>query len=252
MKIPYAMSLFALALLCPAQLSYAGAAPQAAKAGAPHWYDAVTGTKFTSIEGSTAQLSLSEDGLVLEVAAPGGDTADKLFIYTTDNLGNVFDASDKSAPVGVFRQSPRGIEAEYADGHSETLSANSGGGLTIAITAPDARLMCMKWYPDGHAFAESERKEALAAYASKLGLAADQKTAASVTSCADAPVATASTEPRVQKSAKPLKLAATHTLKMAGAPKAVLVRASIVHTIDPVPPEIAQGALAGASLAAAA
>ena len=254
MKIPYALSLSALALLCSAQLSYADdAAPPAmkAEASAPHWYDAVIGTKFTSVEGSTAQLSQGEDGLALDVAAPGGNTADKLFIYTTDNLGNVFDASDKSAPVGVFRQSARGIEAEYADGHSEILSANSGGGLTIAITAPDARLMCMKWYPSGHVFAESERKEALAAYASKLGLAPEQKTAERVASCADAPAATASIAPKTQKAAKPVKLAATHAPKMLGAPKAVLVRASMVHTIDPVPPEIAQGALVGAPAATA-
>ena len=257
MRIPYATSLSALMLLCSASLSYADdAAPPAAtakaEAGTPHWYDAVTGTKFTSIEGSTAQLSLGDDGLALEVAAPGGSTADKLFIYTTDTLGNVFDASDKSAPVGVFRQSARGIEAEYADGHSEVLSANTGGGLTIAITDPNARLMCMKWYPSGHMFVESERKEALAAYASKLGLASDQKTSASVASCADASAATASIEPKTPALQKPTKLAATHAPKTLAAPKAVLVRASMVHTIDPVPPEIAQGALAGAPLAAAA
>jgi hypothetical protein len=252
MKIPYAMSLSALALLCSAQLSYADDAAAAAKAetSAPHWYDTVTGTKFTSVEGSTAQLSLGEDGLALEVAAPGGSTADKVFVYTTDTLGNVFDAGDKATPVGVFRQSARGLEAEYADGHSEILSANSGGGLTIAITAPDARLMCMKWYPGGHVFAESERKEALAAYASKLGLG--QKATASVTSCADAPAATTSVEPKKLKGEMPMKLAAAHTPKMLGEPKAVLVRASAVHTIDPVPPEIAQGALVGAPLAAAA
>ncbi|HEY7978943.1 MAG TPA: hypothetical protein VID67_12180 [Rhizomicrobium sp.] len=256
MKIPYAMSLSALMLFCSAQLACAddAAPPAAAKAetGTPHWYDAVTGTKFTSVEGSTAQLSLGEDGLALEVATPSGSTADKVFVYTTDNLGNVFDTADKTAPVGVFRQSPRGIEAEYADGHSEILSANSGGGLTIAITAPDARLMCMKWYPDGHVFAESERKEALAAYASKLGLVSDQKTTASATSCPDAPAATASVEPKAQKPEKPVKLAAAHAPKMLAAPKAILVRASMVHTIDPVPPEIAQGALAGAPVATAA
>jgi hypothetical protein len=251
------MSLSALALLCSAQLSYADdAVPTTAvaktEASAPHWYDTVAGTKFTSVEGSTAQLSLGEDGLGLEVATPSGSTADKVFVYTTDNLGNVFDASDKATPVGVFRQSARGIEAEYADGHSEILSANSGGGLTIAITAPDARLMCMKWYPDGHVFAESERKEALAAYASKLGLASDQKSGASVASCADAPAATASVQPKPQKTEKPVKLAAMHAPKMLGAPKAILVRASMVHTIDPVPPEIAQGALAGAPVAVAA
>lgn len=255
MRFPYAMSLSALALLCSVHLAFAEDAVPAAKAEAnmPHWYDAVTGTKFTSLEGSTAQLSLGEDGLALDVAAPDGSAAGKIFQYTTDNLGSVFDASDKSVPIGVFRQSPRGIEAEYADGHSETLSANAGGGLTIAIAAPDARLMCMKWYPQGHVFAESERKEALAAYASKLGLAPDQKMAAPAASCADAPSTTASVAPKAQR---PVKLAATHAPKSLTVPKSVLVRDSAIHTIDapiaPVPPEIAQAALAGAAPIASA
>ncbi|HSM96549.1 MAG TPA: hypothetical protein VLT91_10925 [Rhizomicrobium sp.] len=250
MKFPYAMSLSALALLCSAHLASAedAAPPSKTEANAPHWYDSVTGTKFTSLEGSTAQLSLGEDGLALDVAAPDGSTAGKIFQYSTDSLGSVFDASDKSAPIGVFRQSPRGIEAEYADGHSETLSANSGGGLTIAITAPDAHLMCMKWYPQGHVFAESERKEALAAYASKLGLASEQKSAASVSSCADAPSTTASATPKAQK---PVRLAAVRAPRSLTAPKSVLVRESAVHAIDapiaPVPPEIAKGALVGAA-----
>jgi len=73
-----------------------------------------------------------------------------------------------------------------------------------------------------------------------------------VASCADASAATASIEPKTPALQKPMKLAATHAPKTLAAPKAVLVRASMVHTIDPVPPEIAQGALAGAPLAAAA
>ena len=255
MNLPYAMSLSALALLCSAHLASAEDAAPTAKteASAPHWYDAVTGTKFISLEGSTAQLSLGEDGLALEVAAPDGSATDKIFQYATDNLGSVFDVAEKSAPIGVFRQSPRGIEAEYADGHSETLSANNGGGLTIAIAAPDKRLMCMKWYPQGHVFAESERKEALAAYASKLGLASDQKVSKPVSSCADAPATTASVAPKAQK---PVRLAAAHAPKSLTMPKKVQVRDSAVHTIDapiaPVPPEIAQGALVGAPVAAAA
>ncbi|HEY2032681.1 MAG TPA: hypothetical protein VGH02_03235 [Rhizomicrobium sp.] len=246
MKFPYATGLSALVLLCSAQLASAedAALPAKAEANTPHWYDGVTGTKFTSLEGSTVQLSLGDGGLALEVAAPNGSTADKVFQYTADNLGSVFDASDKSTPVGVFRQSAHGVEAEYADGHSETLSVNAGGGLTIAITAPGAGLMCMKWYPQGHVFAESERKEALAAYASKLGLASEQKASAPVTSCADAPSTTASVASKAQK---PVRLAAIHAPKSLTAPKSVLVRDSAIHTIDaPVPPEIAKGALVGA------
>lgn len=254
MKIPYVTSLSALLLLCSAHLASAqSAAPpsDAAKgdANTPHWYDSVTGTKFTSVEGSTVQLSQNDDGLLLDVTAPDGSETGKEFRYLNDNLGGVFDAADKNAAIGVFRQSPHGIEAEYADGHNEILSVNAGGGLTIALTAPSSGQMCMKWYPQGHVFAESERKEALAAYASKLGLASDQKTA-SAASCAEEPAKVASTP--APKAEKPVKLAAAHVPTSLAAPKAVLVRASAVHTIDPmpVPPEIAQGALAGAPVVA--
>jgi hypothetical protein len=117
--------------------------------------------------------------------------------------------------------------------------------------------MCMKWYPQGHVFAESERKEALAAYASKLGLASEQKDA-SAGSCADSAAKVASAQ--APKDDKPLKLASAHAAKTLAAPKAVLVRASDVHTIDadampkgvaPVPPEIAAGALVAAPVAKA-
>ncbi|MGN6147201.1 MAG: hypothetical protein ACTHPD_01540 [Rhizomicrobium sp.] len=262
MKIPYATSLSALMLLCSAHFAFAEDAAPANGAGnseaaAPHWYDSVTGTKFTSVEGSTAQLSSNDDGLLLEVTAPNGSETGKEFRYLNDSLGGIFDAADKNTAIGVFRQSAKGIEAEYADGHNEVLSANTGGGLTIALTAPDTRLMCMKWYPQGHVFAESERKEALAAYASKLGLAADQKEA-SVSGCGDAAKVASVAQPTAP--AKPLKLASSRAPKALVAPKAVLVRASDVHVIDadmmpkgvaPVPPEIAAGALATAPAAAA-
>ncbi|HEY8949726.1 MAG TPA: hypothetical protein VIM56_12640 [Rhizomicrobium sp.] len=264
MKIPYATSLSALMLLCSAHVALAeDAAPQndaaKAEAAAPHWYDGVTGTKFTSVEGSTVQLSQNDDGLLLNVTAPNGSETGKQFRYLNDNLGGIFDAADTNAAIGVFRQSAKGIEAEYADGHNEVLSANAGGGLTIALTAPDARQMCMKWYPQGHVFAESERKEALAAYASKLGLASDQKDA-TASNCTAAAVKVASVPaPSAPAAAKPVKLASAHAPKILAAPKAVLVRASDVHVIDadampkgvaPVPPEIAAGALATAPAAA--
>jgi hypothetical protein len=251
-------------LLCSAQLAMAEDATPASSAGnseaaSPHWYDSVTGTKFTSVEGSTVQLSSNDDGLLLEVTAPNGSETGKEFRYLNDSLGGIFDAADKNTAIGVFRQSAKGIEAEYADGHNEVLSANTGGGLTIALTAPDARLMCMKWYPQGHVFAEAERKEALAAYASKLGLASDQREAAAP-NCANAAAKVASAlQPATP--AKPAKLASARTSKPLAAPKAVLVRASDVHVIDadampkgvaPVPADIAAAALATAPAAAQA
>lgn len=257
MNIRYATTLSALVLLCLPRMVSAdeAAAPKsgASEAAPPHWYDSVTATKFTSVEGSTAQLKQNDDGLLLQVTAPNGSESAKQFRYLNDNLGGIFDAAETNTAIGVFRQSAGGIEAEYADGHNEVLSANAGGGLTIALTAPKSGTMCMKWYPQGHVFAESERKEALAAYASKLGLAADRKTLP-IANCGDTAARVASAaEPA--RTGKPLKLASLHAPKMSAASKAILVRASDVRTIDadampkggaPVPPEIAAAALATA------
>src|ERR1700744_2168073 len=117
------IELTAFAFLCSAQLAGAADAPPVKKdvASEPHWYDAVAGKKYFSLEGSSAQLSLAEDGLSLDIAAPDGSTKDKLYIYINDDLGSIYDAADKNDAIGVFRQDDSGIRAEYADGHSETL-----------------------------------------------------------------------------------------------------------------------------------
>jgi len=262
MKTVYITSLSALMLMGMAHIASAeDAAPPQSAAGnseaTPHWFDSIANAKFTSVEGSTAQLTQNDDGLLLQVTAPNGSETGKQFRYLNDNLGGIFDATSSNTAIGVFRQSATGIDAEYADGHNEVLSVNSGGGLTIALTAPDARMMCMKWYPQGHVFAESERKEALAAYASKLGLASDQKEAP-VAGCGESAARIASASER-SKAAKPLKLASATAPKTLAPPKAVLVRASDVHTIDadampkgvaPVPADIAAAALATAPAAA--
>lgn len=222
MKIPYATSLSALLLLCSV-----AAASAAESTPAAHWYDSVNGTKLTSVEGSTAELSMSDDGLALDVTAPDGRATGKVFRYLNDSLGGVFDVSDKANPIGVFRQSAGGIDAEYSDGHNEVLSITPGGGLTIAITAPDAQPMCVKWYPQGHAFDEADRKQALAAYARKLGLASAEKTPATLQSgCTDEPARVAGTEPSPKPKAKaPSRLALA-------TPNAILVRSSELHPID--------------------
>jgi hypothetical protein len=234
MNIRYAATLSALVLLCVPHMAAAedAAEPKSgnSEAAPPRWYDSVTGTKFTSVEGSTAQLTQNDDGLLLQVTAPNGSETAKQFRYLNDSLGGIFDTAETNTAIGVFRQSAGGIEAEYADGHNEALSANAGGGLTIVLTAPHSGTMCMTWYPQGHVFTEDERKEALAAYASKLGLAADQK-APRIADCGD-PAARIASAAEPAKTDKPLKLAAMHTPKMLAAPKTILVRASDIHTID--------------------
>ncbi|MGN6515348.1 MAG: hypothetical protein ACTHLR_05860 [Rhizomicrobium sp.] len=230
MKIPYATGLSALLLLC--SMSVASAADNA-PANAMQWYDSVNGTKLTSVEGSAAELSMSDDGLALDVTAPDGRATGKVFRYLTDSLGAVFDVSDKANAIGVFRQTAGGIEAEYADGHNEILSINPGGGLTIAITAPNAQAMCVKWYPQGHVFDEADRKQALAAYARKLGLASQDRAPAPLSSnCAEEPMHVAANGLAPRLKAKTPSRFALAASKSSSAPKTILVRTSDVHPID--------------------
>lgn len=240
----------ALAVLCPAiaLAQPATADDSAAKPSASHWYDSVTGAKLSSVEGSTAMLTLGEDGLTLKVSTADGSSTEKVFEFMNEKLGSVFDAGDKTSAVGVFRQTPRGIEAEYADGHTELLSLNNGGGLTIALSTSGASPMCVKWYPQGHVFAENERKAALAAYASKLGLSAPAKAAPQLNSCAEEPVRSAVTAPAPTRATRSGKLAEAAPRELAPT-KPVLVHVSEVHAIDP---EMASRAPVPAEIAAAA
>ena len=48
------------------------------------------------------------------------------------------------------------------------------GGVLMQLEAPGAAASCRSLYPDGHAFSEADKKEAVAEYASRLGLARRQ------------------------------------------------------------------------------
>ncbi len=56
----------------------------------------------------------------------------------------------------------------YADGRSAMLSAQDDG-VQMALDG-DNGASCRSWYPAGHVFSEADKKAALNAYASRLGL----------------------------------------------------------------------------------
>jgi hypothetical protein len=181
--------------------------------------------KLAALDGSSVSLSASDNSLTREIMAPNGEMQKSVFTLMNGAMGTV--ASDASGkPTGFFRLTAEGIDAEYADGRSERLMANAGGGIAIASKAQDGGSFCMAWYPDGHVYSEAERKAALAEYASKLGLASDAKGTDSSASCLPAPQpAQAAHLPQPKPQRQQASLAPP-------ALQPVVVRASLVHAID--------------------
>ena len=176
------------------------AAPAKETAAAPSQsspsLDGMVGKKLIAIDGSTIALMPAEGGLAREIVGSNGAVQKTMFEFINERLGTVSDARNAANVIGVFRRTSAGIEAQYADGSSETLAVNPSGGLTIeTISTPNDS--CTAWYPEGHVFSLDERRAALAQFATRLGLAdsADKKTASSKVACASAPAPHASEIP---------------------------------------------------------
>jgi hypothetical protein len=202
--------------------------PTDAAAASPHWFDAVAGQKLVAVDGSAIEISPTDGGLSLEITAPGADARNLSLSFMSDALGSI--SEDGSKVVGVFRQTGTGIEAQFADGHSEIFAVNSSGGLSMTRKDAAAKSYCMSWYPEGHSFGEADRKAALAAYASRLGLAASVKSAP--VSCSD--VSPGEAVAHIKPHHGRMTASAAQTL-----PQTILVRTSAVHLIDAVPSALA-------------
>ncbi|HYL73984.1 MAG TPA: hypothetical protein VEU96_07240 [Bryobacteraceae bacterium] len=145
------------------------AAKGQASAAAPS-IDGIIGKKLIAIDGSLIVLTASEGGLAREVVTPNGAVQKTAFRFINDRLGTVMDSRDTSTVTGVFRIGDSDINIEYADGLSETVLANSAGGISIETKSPTNAAYCTAWYPEGHIFSLEDRKAALAQFASRLGL----------------------------------------------------------------------------------
>jgi hypothetical protein len=241
------------------------AAPPKDTASAPSQsLDGMVGKRLIAIDGSTIALMPAEGGLAREIVGSNGAVQKTMFEFINERLGTVSDARNAANVIGVFRRTSAGIEAQYADGSSETLAVNPSGGLTIE-TISFSNDSCMAWYPEGHVFSLDERRAALAQFATRLGLAdpVDKKTASSKAACAPVPAPHASDIPaKADAAVRPVGLprslglppAATTTAAAAAALSAtalkqpdlaplspVEVRNSEVHPIDPIvaqPPQV--------------
>lgn len=213
------------------------AAQTAATPPAPS-FDEMVGHKLTSIDGSSISLNSADGGIAREIVSASGAIHRTYFAFINDRLGTVADASDIRKVTGVFRRTDNGIQIDYADGSTERLAINPGGGLTLQTTSADAT-SCMSWYPEGHTFSLEERKAALAAFAVKLGLG-DPAGAAPKSNCAT-PVAMGATPATAKAPATPKLLAGT-----------VQPAKETAIAVPAVPAGPATGALAGTAGVAAA
>ena len=145
------------------------------------------------VDGSSIVLTVIEGGMEMQVVPASGLARKTTFTFMTDRMGTVVDdggsSSAGSSVTGFFRLTGKGVEVRYADGRSAMLSATPDSGVQMMLDGDEGPTgpTCHAWYPTGHQFSDLEKKAALSAFASKLGLpvmAADMSNG-----CAVAPVA---------------------------------------------------------------
>ncbi len=229
-------------------LALAGAATAVHAGDAPGLGD-LAGKRLVALDGSSLLLTGGDGVLTRKLTAPDGSVQQTAFLFLGDALGTVADAREPSKTIAVFHGAPGGLDAQFADGHTETLTANAAGGISLVLRAPGGSSTCMAWYPEGHAFSDAERQAAVAEYANRLGVAVPVKAAANPAceTAAAKPSAKAEAAPVAppQASAKPSpRLARLAKLHAIGTPLAtaavdkqadaapMLVRTSEVHPID--------------------
>src|SRR6478752_1386498 len=139
--------------------------------GAP--FGSVSGKTLIGVDGSSVALTLIEGGMELQVVPTDGTARKTTFTFMTDRMGTVVEDSGSpsmgSSVTGFFRLTGKGVEIRYADGRSAMLSSGPEGGVQMALDG-DNGSSCRAWYPAGHGFSDTEKKMALNAYATKLGL----------------------------------------------------------------------------------
>ena len=171
-------------------------------------FGGVSGKTLIGVDGSSITLTVIEGGMEFQVIPSGGMARKTTFTFMTDRMGTVVEDSGSpsagSSVTGFFRLTGKGVEIRYADGRSAMLSSGAEGGVQMALDS-DSGSSCRAWYPPGHSFSDSEKKMALNAYATRLGL----------------PIAAAETSNGCTASAQPASLGPSATPPVAAAPSVV-------------------------------
>ena len=231
-KFWFAAGAFALSCAC-AHPAEAGGAPAATDS--PRWLSPLAGVKLIAVDGSTMTLSPSEGGFALALAAPSGAAQRSSFAFMSDKLGTISDDADTGHVIGFFRETDSGVEAQFADGRTESLVTNAAGGISMTVHASAGDASCTAWYPSDHVFAAAEKRAALAAYADRLGLAEHSRKAprAPQTCAPAAHIAKAQTAAPPSGSYRiGMYQGAAVTGSGAAGLTQIAVRTSEVHTID--------------------
>lgn len=206
-------------------------------------FGAVSGKTLNGVDGSSIALNLIEGGLELQVMPADGNARKTTFTFMTDRMGTVVEDTGMpgagTSVTGFFRLTPKGVEVRYADGRSAMLSAHDDG-VQMALDG-ESGASCRSWYPAGHVFSEAEKKAALNAYASRLGLpvAATETSNGCASTTAAAPEGAAppaSGKPAADKRATskaPTRVAkASYRIGDYKGLESVSVKPSTVHAID--------------------
>jgi hypothetical protein len=218
----------------------------------PPWLGSMAGEKLVAVDGSTLTLAPTEGGLSLALVSQNGAAQKSSFAFLSDKLGIISDEADAGHVTGFFRETDTGLEAQFADGRTESLAANTAGGISLTIHASSADAACTSWYPADHIFSAAERKAAVDTYAAQLGVGQHgKKSVRAAPTCVPAikvvknkisPSAAQSIIVTTHPSTARTSLSATISAKGSNAPALVpiVVRASDVHLIDaPGPTAIA-------------
>jgi len=225
------------------------------KAPEVHAFADISGKTLIGVDGSRIALTLIEGGIERQITDMGAQPKKTTFTFMNDRLGTVVEDGGDAAGAnvtGFFRLTDTGVEVRYADGRGEMLTATADGGVSMQRSATGGQTSCRTWYPDGHAFSEADKKQALADYASRLGLGP-----APAASC-DAPGPVAMLHPSDTKTkdrsakVKPVSLTAPARLTAPtriDARSPVTVKESVVHTIDSVTPPVAMARLPAPDMA---
>ena len=133
------------------------------------WLDAFTGRTLIAIDGSRVVLAPRDGGLMREITMPDGGAQQTVYTFTDGTTGTIADTRDPTTAIGHFHNSRKRLEAQFTDGHTETLDVTADGGLAMTVQAPDGSSLRMAWHPQKRAFDVAERRTALTEYARRSG-----------------------------------------------------------------------------------
>jgi hypothetical protein len=125
---------------------------------------------LVSVDGSRLTLKLMPNGqLRRTITRTDGSEQILQLAFLNDRLGTARDGDDHV--VATFRATHNAVDVMFQDGHAERLIRN-GPSLVVIEKTPGAKADRARWYPEGHAFSQAEKKAALAQFARDLSLPA--------------------------------------------------------------------------------